>query len=63
MTRLGEHSARDETEAPYLVWVVAADSRGRWWDVRRKRRIRKPINKWLLARSQAQQLPIPIEMG
>lgn len=64
MTRLGDDSAHDETEAPFLVWVVAADSRGRWWDVREKRRIRrKPIDKWLLERSQAQKLPIAIEMG
>lgn len=62
MRRLGDESAPTESEAPFVVWIVAADGRDRWWDARRGRRIRKPINKWLRKRSLAEGLPIPVEI-
>jgi hypothetical protein len=60
MKRLGE--ARTEAEAPFIHWTVAADGRKRWWDARRGRRIRRPINKWLKKRSLSAGLPIPVEI-
>lgn len=62
MIRLGSASAPTEAEVPFVVWTVAADGRDRWWDVRRRRRIRKPINTWLRERSSAAKLKIPVEM-
>lgn len=62
MRRLGLDSAPSEAEVPFVVWTVAQDGRGRWWDARRGRRIRKPVNTWLRERSNAAKLPIPVEI-
>ena len=62
MARLGEESAPTESEAPFVVWVAAADGRDRWWDARRGRRIRRPINRWLRKRSEEAGLAIPVEI-
>lgn len=62
MARLGDESAPTENEAPFVVWVAAADGRDRWWDARRGRRIRRSINKWLRKRSEAAGLAIPVEI-
>ena len=62
MARLGDESAPTESEAPFVVWVVAADGRDRWWDARRGRRIRRSVNKWLGKRSKAAGLAIPVEI-
>jgi len=45
-----------------VVWTVAEDGRGRWWDARRGRRIREPINTWLGERSSAVKVPIRVEI-
>lgn len=62
MVRLGDESAPTESEAPFVVWTVAADGRDRWWDARRGRRIRRSINKWLGKRGDAVGLAIPVEI-
>ena len=60
LRRLGEASSA--AEAPFVYWTVAADGRNRWWDARRGKRIRRPINKWLKKRSESAGLPIPVEL-
>lgn len=60
LRRLGE--APSTAEGPFVHWTVAADGRNRWWDARRGRRIRRPINKWLKKRSESAGMPIPVEL-
>jgi hypothetical protein len=62
MMRLGYEAARTESDVPFVVWTIAEDGKGKWWDVMRRRHISEPINEWLKQRSDTAGLQIPVEI-
>jgi hypothetical protein len=62
MNRLGDKEAASASQVPIVHWVAARDSRGKWWDVQRGRRIRGRIDRWLAKKSLDAGLAIPVEM-
>jgi hypothetical protein len=62
MLRLGSGAAPEHSDVPWVLWVIAADGRNRWWDARTGRRIRRPINEWLDEKSRAARLPITVQV-